>query len=641
MDPDSKGIIQFCNIVSDTTCSAQYQNIIGQITNTMVPYDGVALPSNNDLYCIQCPILIDPIKLSVKLLDSFYKENLGNSNIKMVILVSNKSDYSKVVNLLESLKVSNQTKIIVIGKKNKVDISEYDVVIIASHLNSNNDAKSIESLSKINWSNPKQSMFLAYKFRKDYNKSYIDALLKETCKKNIIIYNNELGLPDKIKKLNIDFRYLISNLNNDAKSFMDILNRIFTDYDLRFKKMICITETEEMAKLLKKQYTKLINKNTYDNPHFLNMKLYTNDDLDTFMDLNNNFVETVILNRDINKNIASSGILFITEKDLLKNINNSIALRYTDTLILFNKSGTNTNIINLVNVIITSNSFSKSDIPIPFLVVEFNHGSLGKQLYDVYETFYHTDISKEQLEINNLIDNNSEEAKTLEKTLEKTFKIQSYADLNNLLDSKIINSDINITAKRKAKLESIYSIKTKDYNYIDRYSITYINDITNNSNKISSGYLYDLEYEYLYIHTKTGKLENLTGFMDNENYLIEVDNRTEQLKTEVDKIVNAENNKTRLKKYSGPMWLGKLNGNESEGSLIAFADANNDTIEFSKILGTYYFNRTYKRKGWTEKDNRDRKILFLSPVFKKDLLSNFKKDNKKIKRMQKVYFDYD
>jgi hypothetical protein len=259
---------------------------------------------------------------------------------------------------------------------------------------------------------------------------------------------------------------------------------------------------------------------------------------------------------------------------------------------------------------------------------------LGKQLYNIYETFYHTDKDKENLEINNLLDNKKKES----IVLEKTFKLQSYSNLNELLDNEIIKSDIKITDKKKAKLESMYSITAKDYNYIDRHSITYINLITNYSKKSSGGHMYNLEYEYLYIPTKSGKI---TGFKDNESYLKKVDTRIDELKMEVDQIINANNDKTRLKKYSGPVWLGKLNGSEAEGSVVAFADDNNDTIEFSKILGTYNFTRNYKRKGWSEKDNKNRKILFLSPVFKHDLLSNFKKDNKKFTRMQKVYFDYD
>ena len=89
MNSDSDGIFHFCNIVSERTCNEQYQSIVSQITNTMIPYDGIALPSKNDLYCMKCPILIDPIKLSLKLIDKLYQENLGNLNISVLILVSN------------------------------------------------------------------------------------------------------------------------------------------------------------------------------------------------------------------------------------------------------------------------------------------------------------------------------------------------------------------------------------------------------------------------------------------------------------------------------------------------------------------------------------------------------------------------
>jgi hypothetical protein len=643
MNTDSDGIAHFCNIVSERTCNKQYQSIISQITNTMIPYNGIALPSKNNLYCLQCPILIDPLKLSVKLVNKLYQENLGNPNISMLILVSNKSDYYELVTILKSLEVkfrniTNQIKVMAIGKKNKIDVTEYDVVIIASHPNSNNDEKSIKSLSKISFSQ-KQVVIIINKVRKDFDKSYVNKLLKNTCKEYIIIYKNELNLPDKIKKLGIDFRYLVSNFdhidckNIYAENFMDLLDRIFTEYDLYFKKMICITETSDIAEFLKKKYNKL--KKKYDNPYFLNMQAYTNDNLNTFLDLNNNFAEMVILNKTTNDNIITrSGILFITENDLL-NVNISIALQSTDTIFTFNKSGLNTNIINLLDMIITSNSLNLNKNS-QFLVIDIYRNLLGKQLYNIYETFYHINKDKEDLEINNLLDCDNEKKEA--SALEKTFKVQSYANLNELLDNKNIKSDIKITDKKKAKLESMYSITIKDYNYIDRYSITYINDLTNYSKKTSSGNMYNLEYEYLYIPTKSGKI---TGFKDNESYLKKVDIRTNELKMEVDQIINAENDKKRLKKYSGPVWLGKLKGAESEGSVIAFTNENNDTIEFSKILGTYNFTRNYKRKGWVEKDNKSRKILFLSPVFKHDLLSNFKKDNKKFTRMQKVYFDYD
>jgi hypothetical protein len=420
--------------------------------------------------------------------------------------------------------------------------------------------------------------------------------------------------------------------------FMEMLSNVLTEYELDFHKVVVLVETSEIANFLSKAFMMShIPESMEYHPLLMSMTAYTVDNFDEFSNLNNCFANRVFIGKT-KTNPLESGILFVTMDDLVYTMSSPIQLRYTDVMIMFNRNGLDEDTKYTVNSIVNVNGTIDDCMP-KFVFVDIYRKQLGKQLSDLYEAFYHTNTMDEETEIRNLIESGT---KSEVSALKKSFKLDAYTELNTLMAEGIIHSEMKLTDKKRVKLESIYSIKRADQDYVNRHKIMYITTLTKSVLSMSTTHMYSLEHQYMYLPSaKTGKIK---GFINNKAYLARVKDRTEELRMEVNQIVNAANNKVRLKNYSGPLWLGLDNGSESEGSMVAFANEDKNTIEYSLILGTYKFTRTYKRDGWTEKENRDKKILFLSPVFKRDTLSEFKINMKKpqykrFSQMEKIVID--
>jgi len=413
---------------------------------------------------------------------------------------------------------------------------------------------------------------------------------------------------------------------------------------LAYHKAIVLCETDDIAEFMTEAFEAYSMDETY-HPRLMGCKPYSKVQFDEFSNLNNRFAREIfhVDVRNIEQTIES-GILFITMDTLVNLIRSPIQLRYVDLLWTLNSDGLNEDAKYLMSQILNVNSTIRSDKVkgSSFMYVDVYRKVLAKQLQQIYESVYHQNVNGEIAETRALMDNGD---KKEGRALKKFHRWNAFTELLLLEREKTIETEPRLTDLRLQKLETLYSINRADQDYINRHSIAYINTIFTTKNMkdpMSTTNMYRKEAKFLYVPSpKTG---NMKGFLRNQAYYDAVQDRTDELRHEVSQIVNAKSDKARLKNYSGPVWLGKVNGKEMEGSLIGFADKKNDTIEFAQIMGTYKFTRTYKRDGWTEKENRDKKILFLSPVFEKRKLSEFKlRINRpayqRFSRMEKVRYN--
>jgi hypothetical protein len=643
----------------------QYDEATKEVLRTMRPFDGIALPSKALLHIVQCESLIDPLRLSLEITKHIFLDNLQNPAMSFAFICETNRDKNDVVTLSESIGISDQIHAVTIGNtKKKINLSKYSMVILVDHDYDCNDETSIGKLKQIRVDGP---IVITYRFRNKFSESYRLSLLKETSKDDIVFYCDRLDLPDLITSSKTEFYSNITALTMDVVDCMDeyddpdddnvamfmrSISGLLNEIPFQYLKGIVLCETEENANFMVDAFEAYRQSDIY-HPRLLECTSYSKENFNRFSDLNNRFASSFFLKDDTasatesdstksdltQSDLTQSGMLFITIEDLIDLMRSPIQLRYVNFIFTLNTEGLSDDLKYIVSQVLSANRDTESKT---FVYFDVYRKLLGRQLSNIYETFYHQNRVAEENEIRNAIDSGKKSEVT---GLKKLHKLNSFTDLNILISNNQIMTEISLTDKKREKLESIYSIRRADQDYINRHSIAYVNMISRakqSKNPMSTTGMHVTESPYLYLPSpKTGKIK---GFIQNKPYLQVVTERTDELKIEVDQIVNAKSDRVRLKNYTGPVWLGRDNGKEREGSLIAFADESNGTVEFAQILGTHRFTRTYKRDGWTEKENRDKNILFLSPVFERQKLSEF---NRRIRRpayqrfcmMEKVYLN--
>lgn len=646
------------DVVSTKVLHQKYENYLSDILRIIKPYEGIALPSRSLLLEIQCESVVDPLKLSVEIISRIYNENLCNPVLRFAILCETNTDKKLIVTYLESMKISDVTNVIIIGsntngkKLQKTDLNKYSMVILVDQDYQGTVTRSIEILKRIDYTGP---MVITNKTRLDFTDSHKADLLKETSKEDLMVLGDVESLPDLINSLRIDFYTHISSVNIDSidkmnsqvngidpiANFYRTISNVHDRNILKYSQIIVLCETDEIAQFMAGTFETYTLDNTL-NPKILECRTYSKDNFMEFCNLNNRFEREVFEIQLIsNEIILESGIMFITLDKLINLMRSPVQMRYINMIYTLTQSGLDKNVTNLISQILEMNSTVNIDKT--FIFVDIYRKRLATQLSNIYETIYHKNVDKE-LELISTVGSTTDDKnnKTEYQALKKLHKVNAFTELNLLISNKQISSEVNLTNQRRDQLESTYSIRKDDYDYINRYSIVYVNPITTkrNDNPMSATGMYQMESQYLYLPSpKTGKIYE---FSQMNSYTKAVSDRTEELRNEVEQIINAKNDRVRLKKYSGPLWLGRENASEQEGSLVGFSNEILDTIEFAQILGTFKFTRTYKRDGWTEKENRDKKILFLSPIFRKQKLSEFRKQikrsaNQKFMIMEKIY----
>lgn len=360
-------------------------------------------------------------------------------------------------------------------------------------------------------------------------------------------------------------------------------------------KVLIVVDSSGLAKRILTSLSKRKKYATVDDCNLIGLDIY--HDFTKFADLNNGFAEKCILQKK--ESGKESGIIVLTTDKLLEIIDNRdtvFSLSKINVLCLYGKNGFyDLDTKRIVNTI----RYINRDIPL--CISDLDREDLAAQIVRAHSNLH----------------------------VKKSDNLELYSNLKSAIKNETITfeQDTELTEEDTKYFESRYKIRKRDLEYANRHDIIYMETISSSRKqplKMSGRHMYELELPYL-------KPKNRSQI--NIDILCE----------EVNKITNDPNPRTRLKKYSGPVWLGKRNGKEYPGSKIGFAHEKKDIVEICEILGVYDFTRTYKRKGWTEKENRDRKILFLSPIIRTMKLSSVKRiaekaNYERFSRMQKVCF---
>jgi hypothetical protein len=111
-------------------------------------------------------------------------------------------------------------------------------------------------------------------------------------------------------------------------------------------------------------------------------------------------------------------------------------------------------------------------------------------------------------------------------------------------------------------------------------------------------------------------------YYENESEYLYSSISIDNLKQEFEQITKPN---SALKIYSGAKWLGTDKQNEISGNMIGFLHQKKKIIEICQIIDVCKFSRKFKRPEWKEKENKDKNILFLSPIINTIKVSEFEK----------------
>lgn len=630
--------MEVCDYVrqcSDAVISTYHGKLLDSLIKSCKMHDGLVLPPKDVLCHMILPSVLTVQNFVRVMIDRLYVENLDSTELRTAVIgntdVTNAA--RKNVDVFPSIKP-------------KQSFTNYHIVIVIDTTDTPY-AKS-SALRKLTSTN--NSVLLVSEFshelRTDPSSNEYKILLDTLQKSQVTYYGSNQSTATTIAKSGYAVKYCVSPmLNTDLEALdsetIDVMIEVLCDSAKDCHKILCIVSDRKVAtklnRMIGQRVQRSVTSRVITDPTLLRIKTYTSKGMYGFYDYKNDCASTVLIgNSDQVTSTCSTDIamLIVTLDDLMQSTDSVIGLRHVDCVMLCNESGLTTDSIRLMDSVVLMNvdntTVTDTLTDTRLTVIDINRNDMVTQTLTTYNTFYDADRMHYLLEVQSLCTDDDDRHTKLTE-LKKTYNLECYSKLCRLVDSKIIDTLLN--RGDRVKLEKMYGIRKKDYDYIDRHKMMYMNTLTKSRLSMSTGIMHDLEQQYLYIPNKVGKI---TGYRNNSVYTDKAKLRTEELATEVSMIMS-----NQLKNYSGPMWLGKDDGTEAQGSMIGFADEDKDTLEVCQILGTYKFTRTYKRQGWTEKENRDRKILFLSPVLLQVPLSDLKKSlkrptYKKFARMEKI-----
>lgn len=459
-------------------------------------------------------------------------------------------------------------------------------------------SKSIDITNK--YTNIKNTAIIS--FTKNIN---IDKLIETTGLENIMVnykcrsISETINLHDSLihlrliemnpNKANIDI-----DINNNK--VMQTLNDIFKSRKSNpLKKIVVITKTKKDADNMRSFYKNirkrtdnychnLIDINSYDAENSIELSvflnLYVRDDTVLYLDANNH---NKLLMNSIKKR-TDSGILFIETDKFAKLIESceSCIFKNIDTVVVLDDTLKNEQILyeSLLFMLI-DNKLIKTDPTINLTFVEIKENNIQTQLHRLGTILY--SHNKSNVEILDMIKDNISN---------QIIKIDD--NFNTKLQNKIEN-----------KLEKLFEITQKD---IKRHNCTNTIYIVPVSKMSTENKNYS---QLMHVTSEHYKIEK--KYMNINIDHCELQNQIEMIK------------KNKSKQYSGPKWISTSDKEEISKNKIGFFIEHKGLIEICEIIDVHKFTRKDKRAEWKEKENRDKNILFLSPVIKKIKMANFRK----------------
>ena len=636
----------YVRVCSDTLRSEYVDFFLNTLIKSCKLYDGLVLPPKDTLCHVCTPSALTTVDVVHAIIDRLYVENLNNADLKIVVIDTQRAmSMTGTAGAVSTIK--GRRKITTINTANPKQTYANVIIVIDDTSKPYVKTATIRKLKSCDSSVVLVSGY-ANNASADRNSKACQAMLGEVGKTELLqigVTNDSSTISTvKERNLNIEYRtYPLGKMQlsdvdaNSADTVAQILSDVLEDNDCR--KVLCLVSERKVVTKFKNLLSKRLEKTLRSKkitdptvmPYLLGVKIL---DRYEFYDHLNDCVTSTLLGDGKIERSDSTGLFITTLDDL--DTSCMIGLKHIDCVMMLGSADlTDPKIVRLFDQIMTYSD--RTTHVQPLTIIDTDRADRIRQIVNAYDLFYDTEratYSKDCQDVRSA-DRDTMNAELAE--LKKAYDLECYAKIDELVRSDMIQVQSEFTTKEVAALEKTYGIRKKDYAYIDRHKMMYVNTVSKSRIAMSTGHMLDLEQRYLYLPNKVGEI---TGFRKNRAYCNKVRARTEELTSEVEQILAG-----KLKSYSGPMWLGKDGGSEAQGSMLAYADDDNDTIEVCQILGTHKFTRTYKRQGWTEKENRDKKILFLSPVLMQISLSEFRKTLKrpsyrKFSRMEKIEYEF-
>lgn len=399
------------------------------------------------------------------------------------------------------------------------------------------------------------------------------------------------------KDIVIDTRLIKFDVNGSYNTqIMSTLNRVLAKRHKRMrdnfsddmlmkpsiKKIVLITDSSESANNVLTHY-----KDRRMDYHWLmDVRPYDGSDIDEtilFSDLYVQKNKGVFLNKCVQRKIlkdtilnrTDNGILIISSEQFIQSVNTHGIGKFknVDCVMMMDESlKLNQRIYDLMMMMLAGNEIyntSGNQNCVELTMIETLEKNPHKQLFRLGSILY--SHNKTNVEI--------------------------FETIRRNISTGTIQMDVEFNATRQDKLSRTYKITLEDMRFYNRNNTFYIVPIPKpKSSQIHQQYLIEKDY-----------------------FKIDVDR--EKLKEQMQMI-----KKAKSKEYFGPKWLGTSDKHELPGNKLGFLNEKTGVIEICEIVDTHKFGRRDKRAEWKEKENRDKNILFLSPIIKKTKLTKFRKD---------------
>lgn len=521
------------------------------------------------------------------------------------LIVKKKKKATKSKKLVEPIDINTAKPIILLLKytepnlMNKITTFSPDVVIVEeinrkkpAHIEFYGALKQL--CSKTNESGSAVISFSRYLSTEDIVKKtgITDTIVSHRPKSSSdIISDNELYL----KIVLMDSQTNMSNCKTRTIELMDRLDQNLQNSAL--KKVVVIFDDNADTDM--KMYIKHYRENMYNYHNLMDVLPYDGTDqeqIDRFADL---YTRTDSL-RHLSKNSrtkllesivssrADAGILFANLSTITSS-KNTVALTNIDCVVNYSEQLKDDNInYRTVMMYLTTACTVDSQITL----IEHSDTNVQKQLRRLHSMFY--DQDKDRIE--NYVD------------FVKDIKSEKI-----LIESESIKSQSELT-----KLEKQFNITKADKDYYNRFNVVYIVPLSTDKNDdLSTSEQYEIEKEYLQAKVSNDDLTDESELIKN----------------------------TKSKIYSGPKWMGRDDRMEIPGNKVGLLNKTTKMIEICDIIDVHKFGRRLKRQEWREKGNKNKNILFLSPVRYRMKLAAFTNtvnkmkgkeiDPKKIKLMER------
>lgn len=567
--------------------NSEYSDIIKHLTSKITHiYNGKVIPNKKHNYLSIISPLTDQYKLTLRICLYLLEQNNYNPEFKIVIIsyfnYSNTECSAMIEKINTILPITNNKKEVrqrrngsLSGIHEDSDCQTLTIIDPSKHFRNNIDSVIPDVVIIDELYNKMAHVYETIKWicSADYlhntavisfSKNNYDDLMEYTGIKNTIILYETPSCSDLIRKNNIDLTIKIYD-NIDHDILFSKLNNCANK--LILKKIVVIVPDDHTVDKYYFEYINSVHKSkTFKYLNLLGITPFNGTiqkHINLFSNLYDYMRTKTFLNYDqyisyvnsIVRKSGNSGIIFIT-KPMLFESNNILSLKNIDCVVFADdKIKTDKLRYNIILSCLSSLRIKGSCA----IIIDYVEKHIYSQLYRIANIFYSYESDS----------------------------ANSYIQLKNNIKTRKLQLPYVLNSSRIRNLEKIFGITQDVKDFHNRHNrIFIVNDISQ-CGSLSEQY-YQFEKQYFNIK------------IDIQNLMAEFN------------LINT--NKSTY--YSGPKWISREDRKEIAGNKLGFIrdGINCNIIELFEIIGIIKFNRHNKRKIWKEKENRDKNILFLSPL---------------------------